>query len=414
MSLLNNVLNKITGSKSGNIGLYKIYDLGAECLAAPFSADIDDDGKKEVICSTAKGDIFVFDSDLKMKWKFNSSKSVDDAEKLFLDPESSNAVSSTPKIFDINGDGKKEIIFGTEQGDVLALNHKGEIIWEFKAKGPVRGGINVFYMGEAREVRIIFGCLEGYIYVLNNRGRLERSIKTDIGVEATPLIFNDLIITGLSNGEIRAYNVLGKVSWSFATNSKITSEPSPMLFNKEKCFVIGSTDNSLYCLNGEGKLMWRFETTGSIYSKANVVDVNGDGIDEILFGSADNKVHVLSREGTELWNYETGFWIIGVPVILDIDGDGSSEIIAGSYDNNVYFLAADGTYLMEYVPGISGIVTQNGGYSDIPTSAPGGVFGKVVWEYKAPGIVIGCCVHNEMIAVQTKEGKILLLRHEKQ
>jgi hypothetical protein len=68
---------------------------------------------------------------------------------------------------------------------------------------------------------------------------------------------------------------------------------------------------------------------------------------------------------------------------------------------------------MEYVPGISGIVAQSGSYSDIPTGSPGNVVGKKIWEYKAPGIVIGCCVHNEMVAVQTKEGKLLLLRHEK-
>jgi outer membrane protein assembly factor BamB len=414
MSIITKVFNKITGNKSGRINLYKLYDLGADCLATPISIDLDNDGKKEIVCSTVKGDIFVLNQDLTLKWKFKAESDVNEVDKLFLDVETSEGIMSTPKIFDINNDGKKEILFGTEQGKVFALDSSGNILWTFNAEGAIRGGINIFYIDKNKDVRIVFGSLDKHIYMLNSKGKVEKTIFVGVGIESTPVIFDDCIIVGLNNGEIRAYNILGKLVWDYKTNSKITSEAVPMKMQGDSdCFVIGSTNNSIYCFNGKGKLLWSFETTGSIYSKAIVADVNGDGIEEIMFGSADNKIHVLSPEGTEMWNFETGFWIIGPPVALDIDNDGAIEVIVGSYDNNVYFLNADGSYLMEYVPGISGIVAQSGSYSDIPTGSPGNIVGKKIWEYKAPGIVIGCCEHNEMIAVQTKEGKILLLRHEK-
>jgi hypothetical protein len=136
-------------------------------------------------------------------------------------------------------------------------------------------------------------------------------------------------------------------------------------------------------------------------------------MEEIIFGSADNKIRVLSREGTELWNYETGFWIIGEPIAMDIDGDGLIEVVVGSYDSSIYFLTANGSYAVEYVPGISGIVTQSGSYSDIPTGAPGAIFGKKIWEFKTQGIVVGCCVHKNTVVAQTKDGKVMLLKHEK-
>lgn len=413
MSILNSVINKITGNKSGNIVLHKIYDLGSDCLASPISIDIDGDGKNEIICSTSKGELFVFDHELKLKWKFNASKDISDSDKFFQDPDSRDAIGSTPKVFDINNDGKRELIFGTEQGEVFAINHKGDLLWEFKAKGSIRGGINVFYMGAARETRIIFGSLDGHLYVLNDKGKIVLNINAGEGIESTPVIFEDSIIVGLNNGEVRAYNVLGKISWSHLTDSKITSEAVPIKVNDKRCFVIGSTNNSLYCFNGEGKLIWKFETSGSIYSKATVSDINNDGAEEIIFGAADNKIHVLSREGTELWSYETGFWILGTPLAMDVDNDGFTEVVAGSYDNNVYFLTAEGSYIIEYVPGIAGIVAQNGSYSDIPTGSPGNIFGKKIWEYKTPGIVIGCCNHNNMVVVQTKEGKVILLKHER-
>jgi hypothetical protein len=414
MSAIGRVINKIAGIKSGRIDLYKLYDLGADCLATPISVDLDNDGKKEIVCSTVKGDIFVLNNDLSLKWKFKATSDVNEVDELFLDVETSDGIISTPKIFDIDKDGKKEILFGTEQGKVFALDNSGNVLWTFKADGAVRGGINIFYMGKNKEVRIVFGSLDKNLYLLNAKGKVEKIIEVGVGIESTPVIFEDNIIIGLNNGEIRAYNILGKLAWDYKTNSKITSEAVPMkIQTSADSFVIGSTNNSIYCFDGKGKILWNFETSGSIYSKAIVVDVNADGVDEIIFGSADNKVHVLSPEGTEMWNFEADFWIIGTPIVLDIDKDGSAEVIVGSYDNNVYFLSGDGAYLMEYVPGISGIVAQSGSYSDIPTGCPGSVVGKKIWEYKAPGIVIGCCVHDDMVAVQTKEGKLLLLKHEK-
>lgn len=415
MSLIGGVFNKITGKKSGKINLHNMYDLGAGSMTSPVSADFEGKGEKIVICATIKGDVFALDSDFKLKWKFKASSDASDVDRMFMDSEMSDGVVSPPKIFDIDKDGKKEIIFGTEQGDVFALNYKGELLWKFSSEGPVRGGINVFYFGKNKDVKIIFGSLDQHIYILNHKGKLEKMINAGVGIESTPVIFDDLIILGTDNGEVRAYDALGKLSWNYKTNSKITSEAVPLGIKTDdgtKCFVIGSTNNSIYCFTTKGKLSWAFETAGSIYSKAIVIDVDGDGVDEIIFGAADNKVHVLSPEGTELWNFETDFWIIGTPVAIDIDKDGAIEIVAGSYDTNVYFLTAEGAYVVEYVPGISGIVAQSGSYSDIPTSSPGNVFGKKIWEYRTPGIVIGCCAHNDMVVVQTKEGKVLLLKHE--
>ncbi|MFA6073702.1 MAG: FG-GAP-like repeat-containing protein [Candidatus Woesearchaeota archaeon] len=412
MSLLSSVLNKITGNKSGKISLYKKYDLGASCLAVPISADIDGDGKNEIICATTKGDIFVMDSELNLKWKFSASSEVGDMDKFFLDSDLLNGIHATPKIFDINKDGKNELIFGTEQGEVFAINYKGEQIWKFKVQGSIRGGINIFYMSAEKNIKIIFGSLDGHIYILNESGKLELDIVVGVGIESTPVIFEDFIIVGTTSGEIRAYNVLGKLAWSYNVGAKITSDAVVIKCKGMSCFVIGSTNNSLYCFDGKGKLIWQFVTTGAIYSSAVIKDVNGDGLDEIVFGAADNKIHVLNMDGKELWSYEAGFWIIGPPVIIDIDSDGVLEVIAGSYDNMVYFLAGDGDFVMDYVPGISGIVAQNGSYSDIPSNSPGNVFGKKIWGYDASGMVIGCCAHDKMVVVQTKEGKVLILRHE--
>ncbi len=415
MSILGGVLNKIVGGKSGKIVLQGLIDLGSESMTAPLCQDIDGDGEQEIICSTIKGEIFVLDENLKLKWKYISAPTTSEVERMFTDAQTGSSIATTPRVFDINGDGKKEILFGTENGDVFALDCKGELLWKYSTNGAVRGGINIFYVGEEKKIRIIFGNSDKKIYIFDAKGKLDSLIEIDEGIESTPIIIDGLIVFGTDKGRIQAYNLAGKMQWSTQkTGAKITSEATPFKFaNGKSCFVIGSTDNSIYCFNTEGIMLWSFKTKGSIYSKIVLADVNDDGANEILFGSADNKLHVLSLDGTEIWDFESDFWIIGSPLAMDIDNDGQLEIVAGSYDNTVYFLAGDGSFVVDYVPGISGIVIQGGNYSDIPVSIPGNVIGKKIWAYLAPGIVIGCSALRNLVVVQTKEGKVLILKHEK-
>jgi hypothetical protein len=85
------------------------------------------------------------------------------------------------------------------------------------------------------------------------------------------------------------------------------------------------------------------------------VDLDGDGVKEILLGSMweANSVHVFRLDGTE-WNDgdqdsgtpgifgETDGRIHATPLAVDIDGDQQMEIFAGSFDGFVYGWRTDG------------------------------------------------------------------------
>jgi outer membrane protein assembly factor BamB len=416
MSILGGVLKKIAGKKAGTVALHRLVDLGAESMTPPVCQDIDGDGNLEVVCSTARGEVFVFDEELNIKWKFSAYSESSEEEEMFRDRETGNSIATPPKIFDVNGDGKKELLFGTENGDVFCINCKGGLLWNYRTEGAIRGGINVFYLGQEKKIRVLFGNSDRKMYILNEKGKTESVMELKSGIEATPIIFEGLIVVGTDRGEVQAYSIAGRLQWSSPRmGAKITSEAVPLkLQDGTNCFLIGSADNNLYCFNSQGDIIWSFRTEGSIYSKAAVADINGDGVNEIMVGSADNKLHVLTLDGSEIWNFETDFWIIGTPVSADVDCDGAVEVVAGSYDNKVYFFTGEGSYIIDYVPGISGIVAQGGSYSDIPVSSPGAILGNKIWEYRAPGIVVGCAVLGNRIAVQTKEGKVLILKHSKE
>ncbi len=85
--------------------------------------------------------------------------------------------------------------------------------------------------------------------------------------------------------------------------------------------------------------------TKSIVSGNAAVDLDGDGMLEIIVGSTDNLLHAYTVNGTELagFPFATGDDITGSPAIGDIDNDGDLEIVVSSRDKNLYVIQHDGS-----------------------------------------------------------------------
>lgn len=59
-----------------------------------------------------------------------------------------------------------------------------------------------------------------------------------------------------------------KLLWTFATGSMIKS--SPVICNER--VVIGTTEGTVYCLDLKGKLLWKFKASNSIEASAMILD----------------------------------------------------------------------------------------------------------------------------------------------
>jgi outer membrane protein assembly factor BamB len=394
------------------------YDSGALLLSSPIIDDIDGDGKKEIIFGTKNGKIFSIDIDGNLKWSFSVQETHSEVELMFLDAESSDSIHSSPNIEDINNDGKKEIVFGTEAGKLYVLDNKGTLLWSFQTEGPIRG-TPVVQRFANNEVGIIFGSTDKNLYFLNSKGKQYWTYTADSEIESCPALIiakQPMILFGTNKGSLIALNLKGQLLWKFETKGKILAQPvfEKLTENSSPVILLGSTDGRLYCLNESGELLWNYETDGAICSKVNVEDVNADKKKEIIFGSCDNCIYSLDYTGKKLWSYETDFWIVATPLISDIDNDGKLEIIAGSYDHNIYVLDSEGSYMLDYVPGVSGIVAQTGQYGDAITKEPGKTQGKKIWQYQTEGIIVGCAFvkDDNAIIVNTDSGKINNIVHK--
>jgi outer membrane protein assembly factor BamB len=411
---------RLFGNQTGKLSQKWKFDSKSIILTTPIVAETNNSNETEIFFGTKEGKLFSLDTNANIKWIFDSSQKNNDVELMFVDTDVSNSIKSTPNVVDINNDGNKEIVFGSESGILYCLENNGKLKWSYDAKSAIRGSPLIIDLVDDKRKEVVFGTLKGDLIILSPNGELINKFNIGSGIETKPCWIENKFILGNNAGEICAYSIDGKKIWTFKTGDKISAniEITNLQTNKKDKLeiIVGSEDGKLYVLSLDGEIIWTFKTNGAIMSKVAIEDINKDGKKEIVFGSCDNNIYCLNSNGEKIWSYETGFWVVSTPIIKDIDNDGHIEIIAGSYDHNLYVLDSEGSYMLNYIPGLSGIINQTGTYSNMENSEFGNNVGKKLWQFKTDDIIIGCAEIKEKdeFIVNTKSGKISNVQFSKE
>ncbi len=336
---------------------------------------------------------------------------------MFLDTEEAFGISCKPEFADFGN--KKLILAGTDMGSLIALNGRGQQVWRFETGGSIRGGLLIADVNQDKKNEIIFGSKDGSLYVLTSEGKVLKRFNLNAPIKSKPL-FNDLrkeLITGDALGIVHSLSFEGDEVWSFDAEGAILGSPSmgALFGTQENHIVFGTSEGRVYAISDDGRPRWIFTTQGAVATQPVLTDFNNDKKLEVVVGCSDSNVYTLNAGGEKIWSFESNFWINSDPIVVDIDDDGRLEVIAGSYDHNVYVLDVDAHYDLDYIPGISGVVHQAGGYSDILTVEPGENVAKKIWAYKTKGIIMGMALNekNKLLIVVTKNGHLTALAHIK-
>jgi hypothetical protein len=243
-----------------------------------------------------------------------------------------DAIWSSPALADINGDGKKEAIFGTHKGNVHAISPEGRDIPGFPIllNDIVRSSPAIGDLDGDDEPEIAVGCDDGMLYAFEGDGSMLPGFprKTAGDIASSPAIGD---IDGDERPEI----------------------------------IVGSTDGGIYAWHSDGSNVCGFPliTSGEVYSSPALGDVNQDGRPEICIGSyyickglvqclsdyelggSGGKIYSLDGNGSLLAGFpkllsETDNIGFSSPVLCDMDQDGNMEVvIAGSY--GIYVKTSD-------------------------------------------------------------------------
>jgi len=274
-------------------------------------ADLDGDGKGEVLAPDMFGNIDCLDGDGKLIWHYAGKEPIG-----FINPS----------VGDVDGDGLPEVVVPTLFNLTILDGRTGEILFRNTTSGGVR-----------------LGGATGGAALVNLDGKPGKEIVVDTG------------------GRIVCVNGTGSLVWNFSESwpggsqsqvvvGDVTWDGFPEVF-------FGTNNNTMTALtftgiyDGKGRQVWRrlWEWKGPKGSKFGaqgseaIADIDGDGVQEVIWTSWDGNLYVAdATTGVIKSTYTFPNPSIGFasPMVGDVDGDGRLDIVVAAGDNVLYCLAA--------------------------------------------------------------------------
>ena len=256
-----------------------------------------------IICSNEKvlfgndnGLFFAIGLDGKLLWKFKAG----------------DAIRTTPALIN------NKIIFGSHDHNMYCLDYEGRLQWKFitggimwtcpciiSSDGELLWSIGYQDVKSSDKFVIYFGCFDGGLYCLDENGKFVWKYHTNGITSSGPEFSDGVIYFGSSDGYLYAVNHSARnLRWKCKTTSRI-GHSSPLIagdsifvgdFNVDET----STSGSLYCINRNGSLKWKFSTGNAIVSTPLI----HKGI--LFFGSCDGFLYAISLKKEELlWKFRT-------------------------------------------------------------------------------------------------------------
>lgn len=139
--------------------LKRRWSAGSSCRvdAAPVVGDIDGDAIPDVVVALWSGRIAAFRGT--------------DGSPLWETAVSREGIFSTPALGDLNGDGVKEVVVGTKERFVVALDgRKGTVQWRVGTSAEVWGTALLYDLDDDGRVEVLVGCDDGRLLAIEPPG----------------------------------------------------------------------------------------------------------------------------------------------------------------------------------------------------------------------------------------------------
>jgi hypothetical protein len=360
--------------------------------SSPVIVDLNDDQMLDIVVATNNGHIIAFDHNGATLWDT-------DVAPAFGMKAGTNLIQSSPAVADIDGDGKLEIVVGTgatsadvcTMGGVIVLDHFGniEVGWPRLSFGQNENGCTkTIYSSPALgdldrdgDMEIVAAGFDGRIYAWDHDGSLLPGFPPDSNHRIRFPTWKDLVgrladsvwssptLSDINNDGFLEI-IIGTDEGNFDAQWGGDARGWTCPYQLPAGWAPGYCGGSIYALDRFGKVVPGFPLylLEAVQSTPAIIDVDGDGRSEMFFGtgtfyhnnSPDHptngfKVYGKDGAGNDLpgWTTTTqagtvsGKVIGGAtpssPSIGDIAGDAQPEIVMLSMDKKLYAWHLDGS-----------------------------------------------------------------------
>lgn len=325
------------------------------------AADVDGDGRQEIIAGLGVAQsvsLYVYGCDGNLKPGWPKAEVGGALPYSYMDGIYANGIATG----DLDGDGLPEIIMPTDNFFVNAFNGDGTPVMaggsfqssqqdQFSFGGRIPWGAVGLYEDYSRELKRDNG---GWGIGLDWESLAQKGRAGTYGPSMTASIARYVDVDGDGKSEV-------VVSALMADRTVYFQNPG----NRNPFTVRDTKYATVYILNQDHTRFSGWETiptnltnpglgaplnqnansvSGGVQLAPLVADVNGDGVNEILFNSFDGKIHCYSLRDSsrelEGWPYVlpgtngSVYEIAGEPVAADLNGDGKKEVVFASWTSN--------------------------------------------------------------------------------
>ena len=265
--------------------------------SSPIIYNIDGNGAKEIVFGDEDGNLNVYSSAGYSQFGFPF--------------ESGDKIRSSPAIADIDLDGNIDLVFGSYDGNLYVSSPFGSSLLEYSQPGDIVGAPALVDLDLDGEKEIIFTTQYG------NSGSLYAIRHDGTDVEGFPLDISEKMIAGPAVGDLEG-------------------DGSPDI-------VIVTWSDNLYVVDNIGNIKEGFPiaSTERFSISPILVDLDFDGDLEIITGNDNGLLQILEHSGEEVTSYDVGDDIRGGLSITDLDNNGSLEVLFTGYDDLLHVWSPD-------------------------------------------------------------------------
>ena len=269
-------------------------------------------------------------------------------------------ITTTSAAGDLDGDGDRELVFGSNDGTLYALNKDASQFLSYPQSNTIVGYPVLNDVDSSGFLNIIFvssNDTSSMLYVIDHLGEdlsgfpvllSGASLFGPAVADANHNGSSDIILATV-NGLVYSYNNSGEINQGFPLSISDSIQCPVSLTDLDGDhdleIIVGDESGTVYVIDHNSSLISSFSADESVRSGIVIADLNQNGSMELLFSDISQNIYVWDpTQDSELigWPVHLDNGDLSEPIIVDLDNDLDLEIILTTTAGSVFILHHDG------------------------------------------------------------------------